>query len=100
VTYALLNVPFLLLAVAVLGVARARTARPAWPALVVTAAVLLLLTAVFDNLMILAGLVAYDDTQRLGLQIGVAPIEDFAYTVLAVLMLPALWCLLGRRERS
>lgn len=96
-TYLLINLPFLLLAVAVLVVARLRTGRPGWAALGITAAVLLALTAIFDNLMILAGIVAYDDAHRLGVQIGVAPIEDFAYTVLAVLALPALWCLLGGR---
>jgi lycopene cyclase domain-containing protein len=100
VTYVLINIPFLLLAVAVLVVARVRTGRPAWGPLAGTMLVLLLLTAVFDNLMIRAGLVAYDDAQRLGWSIGVAPVEDFAYTVLAVLMLPATWCLLARREES
>ncbi|GGC07039.1 lycopene cyclase domain-containing protein [Cellulomonas carbonis] len=99
-TYALLNVPFLLGAVAVLAVARRRTGRPAWGPLAVTAAVMLALTAVFDNVMIRVGLVAYDDAQRLGPQVGVAPVEDFAYTVLAVLLLPALWVLLGRRRRA
>jgi lycopene cyclase domain-containing protein len=94
-TYALLNVPFLLLALVVLVVARVRTGRPAWKPLAGTMAVLLVLTAVFDNFMIMAGLVAYDDAQRIGLQIGVAPIEDFAYAVLAVVLLPALWHLLA-----
>ncbi|EYR63309.1 lycopene e-cyclase isoprenoid transferase B [Actinotalea ferrariae CF5-4] len=103
-TYALLNVPFLLLAVVALVVARVRTGRPAWKPLAGTMAVLLVLTAIFDNFMIMAGLVAYDDAQRIGLQIGVAPIEDFAYAVLAVILLPALWHLIapwgGRRSRA
>lgn len=94
-TYALLNVPFLLLAVVALVVARVRTGRPAWKPLAGTMAVLLVLTAIFDNFMIMAGLVAYDDAQRIGLQIGVAPIEDFAYAVLAVILLPALWHLVA-----
>lgn len=97
-TYALLNVPFLLAAVAFLLVVRRRTGRPGWRALGVTAAVLLLMTAVFDNVMIRIGLVAYDDALRLGPQIGVAPVEDFAYTVVAVLALPALWVALGERR--
>jgi lycopene cyclase domain-containing protein len=102
-TYALLNVPFLLLAVVALVVARVRTGRPSWKPLAGTMAVLLVLTAIFDNFMIMAGLVAYDDAQRIGLQIGVAPIEDFAYAVLAVILLPALWHLIapwgGRRAQ-
>jgi len=101
-TYALLNVPFLLLAVVALVVARVWTGRPSWKPLAGTMAVLLVLTAIFDNFMIMAGLVAYDDDQRIGLQIGVAPIEDFAYAVLAVILLPALWHLIapwgGRRS--
>jgi lycopene cyclase domain-containing protein len=100
-TYALLNVPFLLLALVALVVARVRTGGPAWQPLAGTMAVLLVLTAIFDNFMIMAGLVAYDDAQRIGVQIGVAPIEDFAYAVLAVILLPALWHLIapwgGRR---
>lgn len=103
-TYALLNVPFLLLAVLALVVARVRTGRPSWRPLAGTMAVLLVLTAIFDNFMIMAGLVAYDDDQRIGLQIGVAPIEDFAYAVLAVILLPALWHLIapwgGRRAQT
>lgn len=94
-TYALLNVPFLLVAVVVLLVARRRTGRPGWAAVGLTLAVMLTLTAVFDNVMIAVGLVAYDDAQRLGLQVGVAPVEDFAYTLAAGLLLPAVWALLG-----
>jgi lycopene cyclase domain-containing protein len=52
---------------------------------------MLILTAVFDNLIILAGIVGYDETKILGISIGVAPIEDFAYTVVAVLLVPAIW---------
>ena len=97
-TYALLNVPFLVAALVLLLVARRRTGRPTWGVVGGTLGVLLLLTAVFDNVMIRVGLVAYDDALRLGPQIGVAPIEDFAYTVFAVLALPALWALLGKRS--
>ncbi|NCT92379.1 lycopene cyclase domain-containing protein [Cellulomonas sp. APG4] len=99
-TYALLNLPFLVAALVVLLVARRRTGAPGWRGLGVAAVVLLAMTAVFDNVMIRIGLVAYDDVQRLGPQVGVAPIEDFAYTVLAVLLLPALWSLLGARRRA
>lgn len=97
-TYALLNLPFLLAAAVLLAAVRVRTGRPDLRAVALTGVVMLVLTAVFDNLMIRAGLVAYDDAQRLGPSIGVAPVEDFAYTVLAVLALPALWCALGARR--
>ncbi len=52
---------------------------------------MLILTAVFDNLIILAGIVGYDETKILGINVGVVPIEDFAYTVVAVLLVPAIW---------
>jgi small toxic polypeptide LdrA/B/C/D len=60
-----------------------------------TLAVLLVFTAVFDNLIIAAGIVAYDPAKISGVMIGMAPIEDFSYTVAAVLVLPTLWGLLG-----
>jgi lycopene cyclase domain-containing protein len=57
--------------------------------------VLLVFTAVFDNLIIAAGIVAYDPAKISGVMIGIAPIEDFAYTLAAVLVLPTLWGVLG-----
>lgn len=69
-------------------------------ALLLTAIVLLTLTAVFDNIMIGVGLVDYGDAQISGIRLGIMPIEDFAYTVFAVLALPALWTLLGARRGS
>lgn len=52
---------------------------------------MLVLTAVFDNLIILAGIVDYDATKLMGIYVGVVPIEDFAYTLVAVLLVPAIW---------
>jgi len=52
---------------------------------------MLILTAVFDNLIILAGIVDYDATKLMGIYVGVVPIEDFAYTVVAVLLVPGIW---------
>ena len=52
---------------------------------------MLILTAVFDNFIILAGIVDYDTTKLMGIYVGVVPIEDFAYTVVAVLLVPAIW---------
>jgi lycopene cyclase domain-containing protein len=63
-----------------------------------TLAVMVLLTAVFDNLIIAAGLVAYDSTQIHGFKIGLAPIEDFAYTIFAVVVVPLLWRLMERKK--
>jgi hypothetical protein len=30
--------------------------------------------------------------------IGLAPLEDFAYTIAAVMILPSLWVALGKRK--
>lgn len=55
-------------------------------------------TAVFDSLIIGAGIVGYDERHLLGWFIGLAPVEDFAYAVAALVLLPALW--VGWRHRE
>ena len=96
----ILNAVFLAAAVVVLVIAlRSGRQLNRW-ALGATALVLLTLTAVFDNIMIGVGLVDYGDAQISGIRLGIMPIEDFAYTVFAVLALPALWTLLPQRTRE
>ena len=101
-TYWALNAIFLAIVVVTLAAAsslrrrRAGARRLSWPALGITLAVLLLMTAVFDNAMIGIGLVAYDESLISGAFIGIAPLEDFAYAVAAVFGLPSLWVLIGR----
>ena len=63
-------------------------------------AVMLVLTALFDNLMISAGLVAYDHDLTSGLRLGVAPVEDFAYAVAAAVFVPSVWSLLTAGPRD
>lgn len=60
-------------------------------------ALLLLLTAIFDSLLVGLGIVAYDMDKILGIIIGFAPIEDFFYTIVVALMIPAIWKKLGSR---
>ncbi len=99
-TYWALNAVFLG-AVAVLVVAAVLARRaPRWSAVGVAALVLLTMTAVFDNVIIGVGLVAYDDAHLSGARLGLAPIEDFAYTIAAVLGLPALWHLVPQRRAA
>lgn len=64
--------------------------------IVFTMTVLVLLTAVFDSLIIWARIVAYNENVILGLRIGKAPIEDFFYCIVAALAIPAIWQILGR----
>lgn len=56
-----------------------------------TLAIVAAFTAVFDSLMIAAGLFTYAPSHLIGLHIGLAPIEDFAYVLVAGTLLPALW---------
>lgn len=102
-TYPLLSVAFLALAAAVVAAGLARTpdrarlaARWGVPALV-AGVVLVVLTVVFDNLMIAAGLMTYASGAISGLRLGLVPIEDLAYPVAGLLLLPGLWLLLQRR---
>ncbi|MDJ0348548.1 lycopene cyclase domain-containing protein [Cryobacterium sp. PH29-G1] len=96
-TYLILNAVFLVVAALVAAVALLRRAISVRFVLSVSVALLLtlLLTAVFDNLMIGAGLFSYDPEHISGLFIGLAPIEDFAYPLAAAILLPALWVLSG-----
>jgi len=73
--------------------------RPRLAAMIVTIVVLFLLTAVFDTIMIATGLFHYSPDHLLGLHIGLAPLEDFAYPLAGAILLPALWAALhGRRH--
>lgn len=63
----------------------------------VTALVIGALTAVFDSLMIAVGLFTYVEEHLLGIRVGLAPVEDFAYVLLVATLLPTLW--MWRRGR-
>ena len=52
---------------------------------------LIILTAIFDNLMIWAGLFSYNPIMISGIYVGLAPIEDFFYAILAAILVPILW---------
>lgn len=89
-TYLLISLPFLLVAL-VLWIIRRNSAPRQVAVTAVVMVVLLALTAVFDNLMIWAELVGYGDAQRLGWQIGLVPVEDFFYIIFIALIVPACW---------
>lgn len=99
-TYAALAGVFLLPPLAVLGLA-VRRRRPGarwWLATAATVIALVLLTLVFDNLMIAADLFRFDPAQLLGVRIGLVPVEDLAWPVAAGMLLPALHLLLVPAE--
>lgn len=100
-TYLQLAACFLALA-AVGGIAltlASRGRRPRPLAVVLTLVALVVLTAVFDTVMIASGLFHYSPDHLAGIHIGLAPIEDFAYPLAGVLLLPALWSALRARRR-
>lgn len=104
-TYWLLNLWFLVPAamvfVAAFLVASRRGGAGRFVGAVAAALIILLaFTAVFDNVMIGIGLVAYDPARISGAFLGAAPLEDFAYAIAAGLLLPSLWVLLGRRNEN
>ena len=55
------------------------------------ALVMFTLTAIFDHVIIGTGIVAYDNDLLLGIKILYAPIEDFAYTGVALVLVPSLF---------
>ena len=101
-TYAGLATVFLLGAglTAALTARALRLPRRWWLATTVVAAVLLVLTAVFDSAMIAADLFRYDTDSLTGVRVFLMPVEDFAWPMVAVLVLPSLWELFGRFTQS
>ena len=71
-----------------------------WKAVGLAFAALAVLTAVFDSVMIGMELFHYDASHILGVKIGLAPIEDFAYPLAGVVALPGLWMWLTRKRKG
>jgi lycopene cyclase domain-containing protein len=97
-TYWMLDLIFLAVVAVVAILALVTRRSPRWAAVLIAAGVLLVLTAIFDNVMIGIGLVGYDRAHISGVFIGKAPLEDFAYTVAAAVLLPSVWMLLSRKR--
>ena len=96
-TYWLLNLPFLALVALVVAAALAARRTPRWRLVGLAAIPLVVLTAVFDNVIVATGIVAYAPDRVSGVRVGIAPIEDFSYAIAAVVLLPCLWSLLAPR---
>ena len=96
--YAALALVFLGVAAAVSAVAAVlrRPDRRWWACTGAVAAALLVMTAVFDSLMIAADLFRFNSAELLGVRVLRAPLEDFAWPLASALMLPSLWLLLER----
>ena len=97
-TYWALNAVFLaVVAVVALAAVLARRS-PSWRGIALATIPLVILTAVFDNVLVATGIVGYDEGLISGAKIGVAPLEDFAYTIAALVLLPSLWSVLAPRR--
>ncbi len=64
-----------------------------WRAIARATGALLVLTAIFDNVIVGTGIVAYDENLISGIKIGFAPIEDFAYSLAAPLLISSIMAL-------
>ena len=97
-SYAAFSLVFL--AVALLPGAVVLLRRPAsgrwWLAVLLSMAALVVLTVVFDSLMVSVDLFAYDQARALGIDVLLTPLEDLAWPVASAVLLPSLWALSAR----
>jgi lycopene cyclase domain-containing protein len=91
-TYLLVNIVVVSIVILVLRITTISRAQ------LITLGVLLVLTTVFDSMIVGFGIVAYDADKILGIYIGNAPIEDFFYAILAVFIVPTVWHILERQH--
>jgi lycopene cyclase domain-containing protein len=95
-TYLALNVTFMLIAFVILNLVSRKSP---WRAIGFTMLWMLLVTLVFDNVIIGLEIVGYDKSKISGILLGLAPIEDFAYTVVAVLAVSIIWTKLTKEKK-
>ena len=93
-TYLILNCITLLTVIIALFALHQRIVWPikTW---LMTFGALLLLTLVFDNLLIWLDMYRYAPDKIVGFYVWFAPIEDFMYPLLAAIVIPATWNKLG-----
>lgn len=103
-TYLLLNLGFLLpvlIALTTWAAIRHRRNQPVpASALALNTIALLMITLIFNNLIIGFGLVDYDATLITGIRLGLIPIEDFAYAIVAAVFVPLVFVALSRGRRD
>lgn len=95
-TYLLLGLAFTVPTILVSSLVIARRGASFKP-IILAILVLLVATTIGDNLIIQSGIVAYDSSKILGIRVGVAPIEDYAYSIAAVFVVSAVWAGLEKR---
>lgn len=99
-SYATLNMLFLaaVCTVTVVLTRRAGVGVRWWTSVGLIMVALLVLTVIFDSIIIMTDMVRYDESLLVGVTIWHTPIEDLAWPVAAALLLPALWTWLGSRK--
>jgi len=95
-TYLALNLTFMFIAFVILNLVSRKSP---WRAIGFTMLWMLLVTLVFDNVIIGLEIVGYDKSKISGILLGLAPIEDFAYTVVAVLAVSIIWTKLTKEKK-
>jgi len=95
VTYTWLNLAFTVLALTVAHFLRGKTNIRI---VLLTAVAVLIATAIGDNYIIGSGIVDYDANKIIGLKIWLAPVEDFAYALVAAFLVPVIWNLFEKRK--
>ena len=86
--YLALNIVFMLIAFVFLNVF---VRKSPWKLIGWTLLVMVLVTLIFDNVIVALGIVDYDTTKISGVLLGLVPIEDYAYTIVSVLAVSAIW---------
>lgn len=66
----------------------------------ITLGLLLILTAIFDPIIIGLDIVGYDETKIIGLKLFGAPLEDFFYAIYAACAIPLVWHMLGEKREK
>ena len=104
-TYLLMSLPFVGAGAVMflLGAGHAHrrgAARRYFSSWAATAVALLILTAVFDNIMMMAGFFDYGADEISGARFGLIPLEDFLYPFAGALLLAGAWQLLGGNRRE
>jgi lycopene cyclase domain-containing protein len=93
--YLALNVVFMLIAFVILNVI---VRKSPWKLIGWTLLTMVLVTLIFDNVIVALGIVDYDTHKISGLVLGLVPIEDFAYTIVSVLAVSSIWHLMTRKK--
>ncbi|MGO2684766.1 lycopene cyclase domain-containing protein [Microbacterium sp.] len=104
-TYLLMSLPFLgvgliVFAIGAVHARRRGTVRRYFSTWAAATAALLVLTAVFDNVMMSAGFFDYGTDQIAGLRLGLMPVEDFLYPLAGALLLSGVWQLLNKPRET